>query len=154
MAVDVRTYPKEMQYNWSLSLLNGKMVSDATCIEFSKRCPDLRTIGIICPTFGDQDIEPIVALYMQKYPEHRGYEQRLAWLIQCIFTRRLPATPPGVTRLAPYVPKDTTQTFIAPGTRVLQPGQPSPESPPQAAIPGLLKIAGVGLLVYMVLIKS
>lgn len=50
--------------------------------------------------------------------------------------------------------QNTTETLPAPGTIVLPPGQPSPDSPLPAGIPGWLKIAGVGILVYLVLIKS
>jgi hypothetical protein len=139
---DASRLPKEDQYRWCLSLVWGKMVSDATCERFSRRCPDLAKIGIICPTFDEYDIARIVPLYMAKYPEHRGYEERLKWILRCIFSPGMPATPPGVTRPAPYVPRTRTptQTQTARVTTLKT----------QVVIPAWVKIGGVILLAYFV----
>lgn len=166
MAVDVSSWPKDDQYVWALKLLYGKMVSDQDCRYFSGRCPDLRQeAGVICPRFTAADIPRMTEIYMRQYPEHRGYEARLAWLVMCIFGGfPLPATPPGVTQRAPFdaavfarpirpvirgsqvspAPARSPRPYVAP------PAEPPAEDPGEG-FPTWAKVAGAAALAYFLL---
>jgi len=154
MRVDVGTWPKQKQYEWVVSIVWGKMVSDATCQYFAERCPDiLSKTGMKCPVFDEADIARAVPVYLQAHPEHKGYEERLKWILRCIFSPGIPATPPGVTVIAPYVPPSVSPYVAPPDMTIIPPTRP-PNPPSGEEVPSWLKIAGVGLLIYLVLIKS
>ena len=149
MAVNVPSWSKERQYEWCLSVAWGKMCSSGTCETFSQNCRSLAKLGIICPTFDEYDIARIVPLYMAKYPEHRGYEERLKWILRCLFSGRVEAIPPGATKVAPYVPRTTSPAQTP--TRPALPG-PQPETP-KPAVPTWLKIAALAVVAYLVVAK-
>jgi len=160
---DVRTWSKIKQYAWVMSILWGKMVTTIDAQTLAAQCANIyRQNGMTCPVFGESDIPQIVQMYMSLYPEHRGFEERLKWIIRCQFRGgQIPATPPAVLTLAPYLEKRQFPLSVlpeppsttAPGTLVLPPGQPSPESPLLGGIPGWVKYGALGLLAYYVLLR-
>lgn len=104
--VDVSTWPKMRQYEWTFGIIWGKMCSTVDAKKLAARCPDIyEETGYICPVFNETDVANIVKIYMSIYPEHIHYEERLKWIIRCSFGASVPVTPPGVLSRAPYIPK-------------------------------------------------
>jgi hypothetical protein len=153
---DVSTWSKLRQYAWSLSILWGKMVTTVDAQILAGRCPDIRAkTGLICPIFNEADVAQIVKMYMSIYPEHRGFEDRLRWIIRCIFSGgQVPATPPGVLTLAPYLQKRQFPGVTpAPSPVPVTPPAPPPGAEISEGIPNWAIYAGLGVLAYYVLIR-
>lgn len=159
---DIRTWTKYRQYAWTMSILWGKMVITIDAEGLAGQCPHLyNEAGLICPVFTESDIPQIVNMYMSLYPEHRGFEERLKWIIRCLFSGgQVPATPPNVLTRAPYLEKRQFPASILPeppGTQYILP-VPGPEAEPGPSalggVPNWAIYAGLGLLAYYVFIRS
>jgi len=161
------TWHKTRQYHYYLDLLWGKMVSEVNCGTGDNRdlcliCPSLaKQTSVICPQFDEYDIVRITRRYMELYPEHRGYEERLEWIIRCVFGPGCVPMPPAAASIAPYVDQRSPGPVPAtptPGVTVEVPtSTPTPyvvvppAEPPGEGPPSWLKIAGLAALAYLLL---
>ena len=133
---DASTWPKQKQYYYYLNSLWGKMIATVNCGTGEIRdlrgiCPNqARLTGVICPRFDEADIARIIPIYLSLYPEHRGYEERLIWIIRCTFGPGCVPMPAGAARRAPYVQQRRRPVYVEPVTRyAVSPAIPRPESP-------------------------
>lgn len=120
------TWPKLKQYYYYLNTLWGKMISTVNCgtgqiRDMRRTCPNqARLTGVVCPGFDEADIARIIPIYMKLYPEHRGFEERLAWIIRCVYGPGCVPMPAGAARLAPYVQQRRRPLYAEPAATPAQ----------------------------------
>lgn len=172
--IDASTWPKLKQYYYYLNSLWGKMVATVNCGTGEFRdlrgvCPNqAKLTGVVCPRFDEADIARITPIYMKLYPEHRGFEERLAWIIRCTFGPGCVAMPSEASRLAPYVQQRRRPVYVEPAIPPVIPRPDIPAAPPpdipaappgvtvsppteREGIPSWVKIAAILLLACLIL---
>lgn len=137
------SWPKLQQYYYYLNTIWGKMVSTVNCGSGEKvrdmrwTCPNqLNLTGVVCPQFDDSDIANIIPVYLELYPEHRGFEERMAWIIRCTFGPGCIPMPPAAAKIAPYVAQRARPIYTGPAPApASEPVPYSPAPTPTVTVP-------------------